>query len=74
MCLKTQLWKTCWRWSDPSGNPNSCKLHRRDHETSFIREVAVVLVFSWLAEKVMNKRKEKGIRLIVVKVEIVGIW
>jgi hypothetical protein len=46
----------------------------RCYETSFIREVAVVLGFSWLAEKVMNKRKEKGIRLIVVKGEIVGIW
>jgi hypothetical protein len=34
----------------------------------------VVLAFSWLAKKVMNKRKEQGIRLIVVKVEIVGIW
>jgi hypothetical protein len=33
----------------------------------------VVLGFSWLAEKVMNKR-EQGIRIIVVKVEIVGIW
>jgi hypothetical protein len=33
-----------------------------------------VLGFSWLAEKVMNKRKEQGIKLIVVKVEIVGIW
>ena len=31
----------------------------------------MVLGFSWLAEKVMNKRKEHGIRLIVVKVEIV---
>ena len=43
----------------------------RDHETSFIREVAMVLGFSWLAEKVMNKRKEQGIKLVVVKVEIV---
>jgi hypothetical protein len=68
------LWKTCWRWSDPSGNPNSCKAHRRYHETCFIREVAVVLGFSWLAEKVMRKRKEQGMRLIVVKVDIVGIW
>jgi hypothetical protein len=33
-----------------------------------------VLGLSWLAEKVMNKRKEQGIRLIVVMVEIVGIW
>jgi hypothetical protein len=31
----------------------------------------MVLVFSWLEEKVMKKRKEQGIRLIVVKVEIV---
>jgi hypothetical protein len=31
----------------------------------------MVLGFSWLEEKVMNKRKEQGIRLIVVKVEIV---
>ena len=30
----------------------------------------MVFGFSWLAEKMMNKRKEKGIRLIVVKVEI----
>jgi hypothetical protein len=56
-----------------SGNPNSCKSHRRDHKTSFIKEAAVVLVFSWLTEKVMNKRKEQGIKLIVVKVEIVEI-
>jgi hypothetical protein len=34
----------------------------------------VVLGFSWLVEKVMNKIREQGIRLIVVKVEIVGIW
>jgi hypothetical protein len=34
----------------------------------------VVLGFSWLAEKVMIKRKKQGIRLIVVKVDIVGIW
>jgi hypothetical protein len=34
----------------------------------------VVLGFSWLAEKVMKKRKEQGMRLIVFKVEIVGIW
>jgi len=34
----------------------------------------VVLGFSWLEEKVMSKRKKQGIRLIVVKVEIVGIW
>jgi hypothetical protein len=67
------LWKTCWRWSGPSGNPNSCKSHRRDHETNFIGEAVVVLEFSWLSEKMMNKRKEKGIRLIVVKVDIVGI-
>jgi hypothetical protein len=33
-----------------------------------------VLGFSWLAEKVMNKRKAQSIKLIVVKVEIVGIW
>jgi hypothetical protein len=46
----------------------------RNHETSLIREAAVMLGFSWFAEKVMNKRKEKGIRLIVFKVEIVGIW
>jgi hypothetical protein len=39
-----------------------------------IREAVVVIGFSWLAKKVTNKRKEKGIRLIVVKVEIVGIW
>lgn len=32
----------------------------------------MVLGFSCLAEKVMNKR-EQGIRLIIVKVEIVGI-
>jgi hypothetical protein len=31
----------------------------------------MVLGFSWLAEKVMNKRNEQGIRLIVIKVEIV---
>jgi len=31
----------------------------------------MVLGFSWLVEKVMKKRKEQGIRLIVVKVEIV---
>jgi hypothetical protein len=31
----------------------------------------MVLRFSWLAKKVMKKRKEKGIWLIVVKVEIV---
>jgi hypothetical protein len=68
------MWKTCWRWSDPLGNPNYCKSHRRDHETSFIREAAMVLGFSWLAAKVMNTRKKQGIRLIVVKVEIVGIW
>jgi len=48
--------------------------HRRDYETRFIREVAVVPGFSWLVEKVMNKRKEQGIMLIDVKVEIVGIW
>jgi hypothetical protein len=48
--------------------------HRRDYETHFIREVAVVPSLSWLAEKVTNKRKEQGIRLIDVKVEIVGIW
>jgi hypothetical protein len=41
---------------------------------STFREATMVLGFSWLAEKVMNKRKEQGIRLIVVKVEIVGIW
>jgi len=29
------------------------------------------LCFSWLAKKVMKKRKDQGIRLIVVKVEIV---
>jgi hypothetical protein len=46
----------------------------RDHETSFVREVAMVFGFSWLAEKVMSKRKEQGIKLIVVNVEIVGIW
>jgi hypothetical protein len=46
----------------------------RDHETGFIREAAVVFGFSCLAEKLMNKRKEQGIKLIVVKVEIVGIW
>ena len=34
----------------------------------------MVLGFSWLVEKVMNKIREQGIRLIVVKVEIVGIW
>jgi hypothetical protein len=34
----------------------------------------VVLGFSWLAEGVMTKSKEEGMRLIVVKVEIVGIW
>jgi hypothetical protein len=68
------LWKTFWRWSDPSGNPNMCKSHRRDHETSFIIEGVMVLGFSWLATKVMNKRKEQGIKLIVIKVEIVGIW
>jgi hypothetical protein len=34
----------------------------------------VVLGLSWLAKKVMNKRKEQGIRLIVFKVDIVGIW
>jgi hypothetical protein len=62
------------RWSDPLGNPNSCKSHRRDHETTFIREATMVLGFSWFVEKVMNKRNEQGIRLIVVKVEIVGIW
>jgi hypothetical protein len=33
----------------------------------------VVLGFFCLAEKVMNKRKEQGIKLIVVKVEIFGI-
>ena len=34
---------------------------------------AMVFGFPWLAEKVMNKRrsKEQGIKLIVVKVEIV---
>ena len=31
----------------------------------------MVLGFSWLTKNVMNKRKEQGIRLIVVKVEIV---
>jgi hypothetical protein len=31
----------------------------------------MVLGFSWLVEKGMNKRKEQGIRLIIVKVEIV---
>jgi S-adenosylhomocysteine hydrolase len=34
----------------------------------------VVLGFSWLGEGVMTKSKEEGMRLIVVKVEIVGIW
>jgi hypothetical protein len=34
----------------------------------------MVLGLSWLEEKVMKKRKQKGIRLIVVKVEIVGNW
>ena len=43
----------------------------RDHKTNFIREAVTVLGFSWLAEKVMNKKKEQGITLIVVKVEIV---
>jgi hypothetical protein len=34
----------------------------------------MMLGFSWLAKKVMNiKKSEQGIRLIVVKVEIVGI-
>jgi hypothetical protein len=51
-----------------------CKSHMQDHETRFIREDAVVLGFSWFAKKVMNKRKEQSIGLIVVKVEIVGIW
>jgi hypothetical protein len=55
-------------------NPSRSKLQRQDHETSFIREVVVVFGFSWLAQKVMTKRKEQGIKLIVVKVEIVGIW
>jgi hypothetical protein len=32
----------------------------------------VVLGFSWLATKVMNKRKKQDIRLILVKVEILG--
>jgi hypothetical protein len=68
------LWKICWRWNDPSGNPYSCKSHKQDYETNFIREVAMVLGFFWVAEKVMNKRKEKGISVIVPKVEIVGIW
>jgi hypothetical protein len=27
----------------------------------------MVLGFSWLAEKVMNKRKEQGIKLIIVR-------
>jgi hypothetical protein len=34
----------------------------------------VVLGFSWLAERVMTKSKEEGMRLIFVKVEIVRIW
>jgi hypothetical protein len=32
----------------------------------------MVLGFSWLVEKVMNKRKEQGIRLIVVKGRLLG--
>jgi hypothetical protein len=47
------------------------ELCRHVHKTSIVREATMVLGFSWLAEKVMNKRKEQGIRLIVVKVEIV---
>jgi Ni2+-binding GTPase involved in maturation of urease and hydrogenase len=30
----------------------------------------MVLGFSWLVEKVMNKMKDQGIKLIVVKVDI----
>jgi hypothetical protein len=49
-------------------------LYRNVHKNSIVREATMVLGFSWLPEKVMNKRKEQGIRLIVVKVEIVGNW
>jgi hypothetical protein len=34
----------------------------------------MALGFSWFAEKVVKKRKEQGIMLIVFKVEIVGKW
>ena len=46
---------------------------RHVQKTNTVREATMVLGFSWLAEKVMNKRKEQGIRLIVVKVEIVNM-
>ena len=46
---------------------------RHVHETSFFREAMMVSGFSWLAEK-MNIIKKQGIRLIVVKVEIVEIF
>jgi hypothetical protein len=32
----------------------------------------MVLGFSWLVEKVMNKRNEQGIRLIVVRLRLLG--
>jgi hypothetical protein len=47
------------------------ELRRHVHKTNTFREAMMVLGFSWLVEKVMNKRKEQGIRLIIVKVEIV---